>query len=344
MTKSNSLTALKSLTQELAQQPNFKKKFIKTASIIGTVFIFCFWLYDQFHVSTDDAYVNANVVQISPQINGRITKVYVTNNQLVKKGEILFDIDPLPYLIAVDRAKAQLALTRQTVAEKSAAVTAAQAQVAVRQAEWKIASSTADRTMILVKRKVLSQQTGDNASASLQSAVAALDAAKANLTQAQINLGKPGDENEQIVLAKANLRDAELNLSYTHVTAPIDGVIANLTLNPGAVVAPNQPLFALINNGQYWVDTNLKETDLKNIKIGQKADVEVDMYPGHTFTGVVESISGGSGTAFSLLPPQNATGNWVKVTQRVPVRVTIAKNDPKYPLRIGTSATVKIHT
>lgn len=344
MLKLTSFAETKTLLKQFTSAPNFKKRLITTSLLGSAAIIIAFWIYNQFHISTDDAYVNANIVQISPQVTGRVVQLYVENNQHVKKGQPLFDIDPAPYQIAVDRAKAQLGLTLQAVDEKSAAVTAAQALVAVRQAEWQVAESTSERTMKLVKRKVLSQQTGDDTTATYQSAAAALDAAKANLSQARINLGKPGDENEQVRLAKANLRDAELNLSYTHVVAPSDGIIANLSLRVGTATETNQPVFALINNTNYWVDTNLKETDLKSIKAGQKAEIHVDMYPGHVFKGEVESISGGSGTAFSLLPAQNATGNWVKITQRVPVRVKIVETDERYPLRIGTSATVKIHT
>lgn len=324
--------------------PAEKKRLWTRLSIAVGFILLCIWVYNQFHVSTDDAYINADVVQIAPQISGRVVNVVVSNNQAVKKGQLLFELDPIPYLIAVERAKAQLGLARQAVAEKSAAVTAAEAQVAFRTAEWQVAKSTSERTMKLVKRNVLSQQTGDDTTGNFKRASAALDAAKAALSQVQINLGRADDTNEQIVLAKDNLKDAELNLSYTRVRAPEDGMIANLSLRRGSVVTVHQPLFALISNASYWVDTNLKETDLKNIKIGQKATIEVDMYPGHEFKGVVESISGGSGTAFALLPPQNATGNWVKVTQRVPVRVRITEMNPKYPLRIGTSASVKIST
>jgi len=330
--------------KEVAAHPDFKKR-LWTGSLGALVFvILCLWVYGHFHVSTDDAYINADVVQIAPQINGRVVKVAVSNNQPVKKGQLLFEIDPIPYLTAVERAKAQLALARQGVAEKTAAVAAAAAQVAFRTAEWQVAKSTAERTLKLVKRNVLSEQTGDDIKANLQRATAALDAANAALEQTKINLGKDNDDNEQIILAKDNLKDAELNLSYTRVFAPADGMIANLSLRAGAVVTLQQPLFALISTTSYWVDTNLKETDLKNVRVGQKATIELDMYPDHPFKGVVESISGGSGNAFSLFPAQNATGNWVKITQRIPVRVRITEQNPKYPLRIGTSATVKINT
>ena len=336
------LAKIKTQLQHSIRSPQAKKKLLLLSFLFITSLLLWTWIDSRSHISTDDAYINANIVQISPQITGRVINLYVTNNQFVRKGQSLLDIDPRPYEIAVDKAKVQLALAYQGVAEKNAAVKAAQAQVAVRQAEWVAAKSIAERTMKLVKRRVLSQQAGIDITANYEKAAAALDAAKANLDQAQINLGNPNSENNQIQLAKANLRDAQLNLSYTHLVAPSDGIIANLSLRAGTIITSNQALFALISNGEVWIDTNLKETDLKSIAAGQKATITVDMYPGHVFNGEVESISGGSGTAFSLLPPQNATGNWVKITQRVPVRVRIVQNDPRYPLRIGTSATVKI--
>ncbi len=126
------------------------------------------------------------------------------------------------------------------------------------------------------------------------------------------------------------------------MVAPTSGTIANLTLRPGNTVTPDTPLFVLIGNQEFWVDANFKETELTRIRAGQEVTIDSDVYPDHPFRGVVESVSGGAGTAFSLLPPQNATGNWVKVTQRVPVRIRVLDPDPAYPLRIGTSATVRV--
>lgn len=336
------INACKSYLQNYFQSAHFKKKIIGAILFLILLFFIYKWIFGGHSISTDDAYVNANIVQISPQISGRVNQVYVRNNEHVKKGQPLFDIDPDIYQIAVNRARAELSQAYQSVEEKKAAVLAARAEVAVRKAEWIVAKSTAERTLKLVKRRVLSQQTGDDAAASLQRAIASLAAAQANLDKATIDLGQSSDENNQIQLAKANLQNAELHLSYTQVKAPCEGVIANLTLRAGTVVTTFQPLFALINNGEFWIDTNLKETDLKNISPGQTAEIHVDMYRGHVFKGVVESISPGSGAVFSLLPPQNATGNWVKITQRVPVRVKVTDTLAKFPLRIGTSATVKI--
>jgi len=314
------------------------------AGVLVVALALVYWFFNWGTVSTDDAYVNADVVQVAPQISGRIIQIYIKNNDEVKKGQPLFDVDAAPFEVAVDKAKAQLALALQTEAQLEAAVNAAQAQLAIREAELQNANATAKRKLSLVSEHQLSAQEGDDAMSATKTAMAAVDLARANLQQAKMTLGAMGEKNEQIQVAKANLASAQLNLGYTHVVAAADGYVANMNLQTGAVLIANIPCFALINNDHYWADANFKETEIKQIRSGQKAEVKVDMYPGKTFQAVVDSISGGSGNAFSLLPAQNATGNWVKVTQRVPVKVRIVTLDEHYPLRIGTSATVTVFT
>ena len=258
-----------------------------------------FSFYGRYRNSTEDAYINANVVQISPRVTGAITHLYVKNNQYVQKDQLLFELDPVPFQISMASAKAQLTIN---------------------EAQMQNATLTAKRVMDLLKKKFSSPQEGDNAVTALESASAA------------------------VTLAKAHLAQAELNMQYTRVRAPTSGWIANLTVRDGAVVAANQPLFALVSDEEFWVDANYKETELEAIKPGMKAKIITDLYPDHPFTGIVESISSGSGTVFSLLPPQNATGNWVKVTQRIPVRIHVFHPEPNYPLRIGASSKVIIDT
>lgn len=274
----------------------------RRAIIISTAAVFLltliYWIISGDRISTDDGYVNANQVQVACRVTGQVAHLYVKNNQFVKAGQPLFDLDPEPFNIAI---------------------TQAQAQVIIDQSNLDDVTKATQRTLALVKQKNLSAQAGDDATAKLQAATAQLQAAQAALSQAR------------------------LNLQYAHVVSPVDGWVTNMSLREGNIVGANQPLFALIDNSEYWVDANYKETQLGHIKPGQKAVIEVDMYPSHPFKGVVDSISGGSGTAFSLLPPQNATGNWVKVTQRVPVKIHFVHPDPAYPLRIGTTANVTIY-
>ena len=173
-------------------------------------------------------------------------------------------------------------------------------------------------------------------------AAAAVRAAQANVEQAESVLGKAGAQNAAVRAAAAKLAQANLDLKHTRVVAPASGLIANLELRPGSMVQNGVPIFTVIGDADFWVDANFKETELRRVKPGQKAKIVVDMYRDHEFRGEVTSLSGGAGQAFSLLPAQNATGNWVKVTQRVPVRVRVLNPDSNYPLRIGTTATVHI--
>lgn len=198
------------------------------------------------------------------------------------------------------------------------AVEKTRADLRQRQAELRHARANAQRTAALVKKKYLSSQAGDDAATAVKTAKAAYLSAKASFDQ------------------------AKLDLAHTTVTAPVAGTVANLSLRPGTMVPASAPLFAVIGADQFWVDANFKETELEDIRPDDVAEIHVDSYPNHVFHGRVDSVSGGSGTAFSLLPAQNATGNWVKVTQRVPVRIMVTDPDPNYPLRIGTSAEVTV--
>ncbi len=194
----------------------------------------------------------------------------------------------------------------------------ASAALAVNEAHLKLTKASFLRFKTLLKKRVVSVQAVDNAEATYQTAVA------------------------NVALATANLAQKKLNLQYTTIKAPESGWVTRVTLRVGDVITAGQSLFALVGDSEFWVDANFKETELQDIHVGQSAIVKVDMYPHKIFNGIVESLSHGSGSVFSLLPPQNATGNWVKVTQRVPVRIRIINPDIKYPLRVGTSAKVTL--
>lgn len=320
----------------------YKRQLVSISFAIIFALCICYWIYNRNFVSTDDGYVNANVIQISPQVTGRVIKLYVQNNQYVHQGQALFDIDPASYQVVVDRDQAQLELARLNVKQAEAAVAAAEADVTMKQADLHNAKVSADRIRALFKKHYASQQNDDDAQSKLKTSTAALALSQANLDAAKNKLGATGEDNEQVRQAKANLEQAKLNLSYTHVVAAADGNVTNMSLRVGDVVQTNHPLFALISDKEFWVDANFKETDLEHVRPGQSAKIAVDMYPGYLFKGVVNSVSGGSGSAFSLLPPENATGNWVKVTQRVPVKVVISNPDKNHPLLVGTTATVTI--
>jgi membrane fusion protein (multidrug efflux system) len=303
---------------------------------------FRYWQDASRYVSTDNGYVQANQAEIASQVSGPVTKVYVTDQQTVKANDPLFDIDPINYELALAKARAQLEIARQGVSQESAGVSSAEAVLAQRRAEAANARGTYNRNQELMRSGFLSPQGIENARTQLASADAAVKAAEAGVAQARSALGRGGEQNAAVQAAAAAVKQAETDLARTHVTSPANGIVANLSLQPGNTVQPGVPLFVVINDREYWVDANFKETELKEIRPGQKATIQSDMYPDHPFHGVVQSVSGGSGTAFSLLPAQNATGNWVKVTQRVPVRIKVEDPDPQHPLRIGTTASVKV--
>jgi len=301
-----------------------------------------YWRLSRLYVTTDNAYVNANRIEIAAQVSGPVRAIWVRDQQPVKYGELLFQIDPQPYQLAVDAAQAQLELANQSNSQDRAAVAAARAQVAQRTAELRNAQAEEQRAMELTRQKLISKQSAETMATGAETAAAEVNAAQANLEQAQSALGQAGAQNAAVRAAAAKLAQAQLDLTHTRITAPASGLIANFELRPGSMVQNGVPAFTIIGDNEYWVDANFKETELRRVQVGQKARLVVDMYPDHEFKGEVQSLSGGAGQAFSLLPAQNATGNWVKVTQRVPVRVRILDPLPDYPLRIGTTATVRV--
>jgi membrane fusion protein, multidrug efflux system len=309
------------------------------AAILAGIF---YWNESQHYATTDNAYINANRIDIASQVSGPIVAIHVRDQQQVKKGDLLVEIDQRPYQIAVDSAQAQLELAYQTTSQESAAVAGARAQIAQRQAELRNAQSNERRVRDLIERKLISQQSAEAMITEAETAQAAVQAADANLQQAQSALGEAGKRNATVRAAVARLDQAKLDFEYTRIYAPASGVIANFGLRPGSTVQAEVVLFAIVSDEEYWVDANFKETELERIRPGQHATIRLDMYRNHDFHGVVESLSAGSGAAFSLLPAQNASGNWVKVTQRVPVRVRVLDPDPKYPLRITTTASVRV--
>jgi membrane fusion protein (multidrug efflux system) len=319
-----------------------------TAMLAGVAAIggglYGFHLYDARYPATDNAYVTADVVHVAPQIDGRVQQVAVRNQQHVAGGALLYRIDPKPFQLAVARARAHLQQARQQVAHDAAAVVSAQAEVKRLQVLLRNATSRARRSAALKSDNYVSQQTAEDAQAERLATKAALNVAQARLDEARQQLGQPGDDNQAVREAKAALEQAQWRLDNTRIAASCAGRITELTLQPGDAVKTGQANFVVICDGRFWVDANFKETELARIRPGQPVDIVLDMYPGIDFHGQVESINGASGVAFSLLPPQNATGNWVKITQRVPVRIRVDSSDASHPLLVGTSAQVRVDT
>lgn len=305
---------------------------------------YAYWRHEQRYPTTEDAYLDAQVVRIAAQIDGRITQVAVHDHEHVDKGQLLLQIDPQPLRLDLQQAQAKLTLTNEQIAAANDAVTEAKALVKQRYAELGETRANTKRNEDLVKRGVLSQAQGDAARFELKAAQSALRNAKAGLARARQERGSKDLSNARLLAAKAAVAQAKLNLSYSRITAPSSGILGEVKLAAGDMVQNGVPLFPLLEDKVFWVNANYKESDLKRIHPGQHARITIDMYPGVMFHGRVDSLSPASGTAFSLLPPENATGNWVKVTQRFPVKVIITDTDPRRPLRIGASSRVVIDT
>ncbi|MDA8094783.1 MAG: HlyD family secretion protein [Betaproteobacteria bacterium] len=301
------------------------------------------------YVSTDDAYVQAARVDISANREGRIVRIDVTDNQRVRRGEPLFELDAREAAIAVAQARARLAASRLDIAALEAAYRSRQA--ATRDALDRVAYRKRElaRVRQLAARGIASQSTLDEAVHAAAAALAQADAAAQEQARAAALLGNnpalPIDEHPSVKLAKAALARAKLDLSYMVVRAPMDGVVAKVEgVQVGDYIKAGVPLFALVSSRDVWVEANFKENALAKLRRGQAASIALDAYPRQHFEGRLESFSPGTGSSFSLLPPENATGNWVKVVQRLPVRLSIENDDPNAPLRAGLSAEVSVDT
>ncbi|HSC23916.1 MAG TPA: HlyD family secretion protein [Casimicrobiaceae bacterium] len=312
---------------------------IVVAAIVGA----WYWHRSQLYQSTDDAYVNARVVQVSSLVMGQVLNVPIHDNQFVHRSDVLFEIDRRPFEAAVGEAEGRLRQAQQGNRQDQSDLLAAQADVAQQQATLTNAEANLRRTSELVRENFMSKQTLDDARARLNAAKASVDAAKARVEKAREALAKtPAGVTPAVRIAQAQLDKARLDVEHTVMRAPEDGWITRFDLTTGTVVTPGNPLFAIVVANSFWVDANFKETELAGVVPGRAATVVVDMYPDHAFHGKVESLAGGTGAAFSLLPPQNANGNWVKVAQRVPVRVSVDDPDTAHPLRVGATATVTV--
>ena len=301
--------------------------------------IYGYYKYSQVYPSTDNAYVNANLINIAPKVSGYVQQVYVKDNQFVHKGDLLVDLDPQDYSLMLTKAKQDFALAQQQALSAKQQILTAKANVAKNKSDFDFATQMATRYTNLYNQKAGSLQDMQKYQNQAMAAKQALEQANASLDQANAqNLAA----NTQISIAQSGINNAQNNTAYTQLRSPVDGYISYLNLQTGELVAAGQKLFGLVDNQSWWVDVNFKETQLKRVKAGQPASVELDMYD-HKYHGVVQSISYASGNTFSLLPAENATGNWVKVTQRFTVRVKIA-NESDFPLRVGASSNVTIDT
>lgn len=309
-----------------------------------------FWLAGGRYQETENANLRQAKVTVSAEAAGRIVEVDIDDNQPVKSGDRLFVVDPEPYRIALAQADAALSAARLNIEQLRAAYGQAVAQERVAASEVTYLKSQYDRAADLAKKGISAQSSLDEAQRDLARAEEQHRAAQQGIESARAALGGDADiatEKHPAVMAAQSARDkAAFDLAQTTVVAPADGVVSQASsFKVGQYVGKGTALFSLVETGDTWVEANFKETQLTNMRPGQSAEVVLDTYPGVTFEAKVESIGAGTGAEFSLLPAQNATGNWVKVTQRIPVRLkldTEGKDD--VPVKTGMSATVTVDT
>lgn len=355
------------------------KKSIITLILVSLAILLVFWKYRDYVLNpwTRDGQVRAQVIQITPRISGPIINLPIEDNQYVKKGDLLFEIDPRTYKASLDQAIGELGQTRDNLSALGKQVEAASAEVEMalakiteseselRKSEAHLvdATSTYNRMKRLVRKGHVSKQhfdqateTYDQALASKDESIAALLSARAShrqaiaqLAHAKANLGAPGEENAQLRSSIANLKNAELNLEFTRVRAPVDGYITNLNLRLGSQCVANQPVLALIDTDSFWIHGYFRENDIAGIQSGNQAVITLMSYPEHPLEGYVDSVGWGvaqsdGSTGFDLLPTVSPTFEWIRLAQRIPVRVHLKELPAGVRLRVGSTASVLVRT
>jgi membrane fusion protein (multidrug efflux system) len=306
-----------------------------------------YFLVARFHEATDDAYVNGNVVQITPQVTGTVIAVNADDTQTVKVGDPVVVLDPADARVALQQAEANLAQVVRQVRGLYVDDNQYQAQVAVRQSDLSRAQDDLKRRMQVAQTGAVSQEEISHARDAVKSAQAALDASEQQLAANRaLTANTTITDHPNVMAAAAKVRDAYLNNARNTLPAPVTGYVAKRSVQVGQRVAPGNPLMAIVPLNAVWVDANFKEVQLKHMRIGQPVELTADVYGSSVkYQGKVVGFSAGTGSAFSLLPAQNATGNWIKVVQRVPVRIALDANDLlRYPLRVGLSMEAKVDT
>ncbi|MEL1243151.1 HlyD family secretion protein [Flavobacterium sp. DGU11] len=339
--------------------------------VLGGVYGTFKYMHSQAHEETDDAQVERNMNPIIPRVTGYVTKVYIRDNDMVKKGDTLFVIDDKDYVVRVEDAKAALAAAEGSYEVAKADIGSATAGVSVSEANiqssqgnieaakvrlWR-ATNDFQRFENLYKNHSITKQQYEQAQATKQEAEAQLrvlqQATAASRSQRNISVSRSNVSNKQTEVASANIKRAQaaldaanLNLSYTVVTAQVDGQVSAVDIQPGQLVQPGQSLFYIISSQDAWVVANFKETQLNKMKEGQKVTITADAFPDTEFEGEITSFSPATGARFSLLPPDNATGNFVKTIQRLPVKISLTKNNDKEKVRLlrpGMNVEVDVH-
>jgi membrane fusion protein (multidrug efflux system) len=350
-------------------EPETRTRTRRLPLIIGAILVIALgtwgvrrYLYSRHHVSTDNAQVDGHITAIAPRIAGFIDRVLVEENQHVKSGDTLVVLDQRDLKVRLEQAEADLRTAQAAVgsdrrAGEAAAqlqatraeAASAQAAITAAEATYRQANADLERYRGLAASKIISAQQLDAAQSARDQAAANLEATRRRAAAAGSQVSASGaalrGADARLAAAQSAVENARLQLSYATLLAPSSGIVAKRSAEPGALVQIGQTLMSIVPDTNVWVTANLKETQLENIRVGDAAEFDVDAYPGVTFHGKVESLSPATGARFALLPPDNATGNFTKVVQRVPIRIAVDDPaDPAHPLRPGMSVDVTVTT
>ncbi|MBW0235045.1 MULTISPECIES: efflux RND transporter periplasmic adaptor subunit [Pseudomonas] len=336
--------------QEDAANQRNRKRWLGGLAVVVILLGLGVWawheLYGRWNESTDDAYVNGNVVEITPLATGTVVSIGADDGDLVHEGQTLVSFDPSDALVGLQSAEANLARTVRQVRGLFSNVDGMKAQVAAQKSEVQKAQDNYSRRKSLAAGGAISQEELSHARDDLSSARSALRNAEQQLDTSRALVDNTAVVNHpDVMAAAAQLRQAYLAHARTTLIAPVTGYVAKRTVQLGQRVQPGTALMAVIPLNQLWIDANFKETQLHNMRIGQPVDIEADIYGSSVkYSGSVDSIGAGTGSAFALLPAQNATGNWIKIVQRVPVRIHINPEQlTEHPLRVGLSTMVEVN-
>ncbi|WP_456021669.1 HlyD family secretion protein [Pseudomonas protegens] len=359
MTQPIDLTAAHASAQpirDLTDTPPKKplKQRVRPLLMAGLPAVFAVIGYSQYRasepfVSTDNAYARVAKASINARVSGQVVEIAVDDNQPVRKGQVLFRLDPQPLQIAVDRAEAQLGNARLRIDGLKASYRQQQAELQSARASADYDQKEFARKKALIASEFVSRAAYERADTDLKVSRQRIASIEQQIASTVVALNGDPDiaigRHPTVREAKAQLDEAQLYLSYATVTAPADGIVAKVDdLQVGNYVSNGSAAFALISDHETWVEANFRETQVTHMRPGQSATITLDTYPDRPFKAHVISMSPGAGADFALLPPENATGNWVKVVQRVPVRLELDDADPAMPLFSGTSATVEVDT
>jgi membrane fusion protein, multidrug efflux system len=348
-------------------EPRMKRRRIPVIIVGVAALALAVWgvsryLYSRHHVSTDNAQVDGHITLIAPRIAAFVNRILVDDNQPVRAGDTLVVLDDRDLKVKLEEAEAELRAAEASVGSRGrtgqalaqlqatqAEAASQQATVTAAEAEYRKAAADVERYRKLAAQKIVSAQQLDAAEAAAQSAAANLEAARRQAAAAGSQVSASGaavrGADARLAAAQSAVDNARLQLSYAYITAPISGTVAKRNAEAGALVQIGQTLMSIVPDEDVWVTANLKETQLANVRVGDHAEFTVDAYPGHQFEGRVESLSPATGARFALLPPDNATGNFTKVVQRVPVRIAVDQPaSTPVPLRPGMSVEVTIET